>query len=481
MLSNALIITRREVKDSLRDWRITTPILLLTIAFPWLMLGAAQLALAFAQRYDPRVIYFSLVPFSVMIVGFFPISFCLVIALETFVGEKERASLEPLLAMPISDTELYLGKLLASMALPLVAAFVGIAMYVIGLWWTTGLVVEPILLLQVSLLTSLEALVMVAGAVVVSSHTTSVRAANLLASFIIIPMTLLVQLESIFLLYNRPGILWYIMIILAVSNVVIVRMGVRLFNREEILAREMDELSLRRVWASFRTFLVSSPLGGGSSRLTLTRLYRHDIPQLLSLNRVPIAMVLLTMLIGTLIGWGFALRYPLPPGLLRLDDLTRATLTQELQQMPSVGFLPQFNTFGIFTHNVRALLLATLLAVFSFGTLALMLLMIPMALIGFFAGEAALLGYDPFVFLGAFILPHGLLELPAAIIATAFAVRLGASLMATRPGLSVGENLLAALADFVKVFVFVVLPLLLIAAFAETNITPQIVLWAYGR
>jgi uncharacterized membrane protein SpoIIM required for sporulation len=44
----------------------------------------------------------------------------------------------------------------------------------------------------------------------------------------------------------------------------------------------------------------------------------------------------------------------------------------------------------------------------------------------------------------------------------------------------VGEGLVAAAADFAKVFLFLVVPLLLIAAFVEANITTQIVLWAYG-
>ena len=33
-LSNALIITRREVRDSFRDWRILAPIVILTLVFP---------------------------------------------------------------------------------------------------------------------------------------------------------------------------------------------------------------------------------------------------------------------------------------------------------------------------------------------------------------------------------------------------------------------------------------------------------------
>jgi len=117
----------------------------------------------------------------------------------------------------------------------------------------------------------------------------------------------------------------------------------------------------------------------------------------------------------------------------------------------------------------------------SLGVLAVLWLMIPIGLVGFLGGQMAWLGYNPLTFLAAFVLPHGLFEIPAAAIATAFALRLGASVTALRPGLSVGEGMVVALADLVKVFIFLVVPLLLIAAFMEANVTPQAVLWAYGR
>ncbi|MCZ7671251.1 MAG: hypothetical protein M5U34_31010 [Chloroflexi bacterium] len=44
-----------------------------------------------------------------------------IIALEVFVGEKERKSLEPLLATPLTDAQLYLGKMVA--VLDFTAAF----------------------------------------------------------------------------------------------------------------------------------------------------------------------------------------------------------------------------------------------------------------------------------------------------------------------------------------------------------------------
>ena len=75
---------------------------------------------------------------------------------------------------------------------------------------------EPILLAQVLALTTMEGVVMVAGAVVVLTRATSVRAANLLASFIIIPMALLVQVEAIILFQAIYDAMWGIVLALLV-------------------------------------------------------------------------------------------------------------------------------------------------------------------------------------------------------------------------------------------------------------------------
>jgi stage II sporulation protein M len=105
-----------------------------------------------------------------------------------------------------------------------------------------------------------------------------------------------------------------------------------------------------------------------------------------------------------------------------------------------------------------------------------------MGIIGFFMYQVAQWGLNPWLFFAAFVLPHGIFELPAAILATAAALRLGAVVIArsTHPRVTVGEGWLAALADFCKVFVFVTLPLLVIAAIVEVNLTLRVVLWAYG-
>ncbi|MBI5034444.1 MAG: stage II sporulation protein M [Chloroflexi bacterium] len=472
MFSDALIITRREIRDSIRDWRIMAPILILTLIFPWIMNVSTRFAINFVEEYNATIISLRLVPFAVMIVGFFPISFSLIIALETFVGEKERSSLEPLLDTPISDEALYFGKLLAAMLLPLFASYLGVATYLTGLYLSTQFIPELIVLVQIMIMTTMEAIVMVSGAVVVSSHTTSVRAANLLASFIIIPMAFLLQGETALLFWGQYDVMWYILAALFIADVLLIRTGIRTFNREEILAREIDQLNLGSMFRAFRKYLI----GDGFS---LLRVYREDVPRLLRENRLPIVMTLLVVLGGIALGWLIALRFPLPAGVIPLQvDLK--TFTSQAAT-PGYNFLPGIDTVSIFSNNVRSLLLASLLGLFSFGSLALILLLAPMAIVGVFAGEMSFLGSDPLTFFTAFILPHGIFELPAAIIATAFALRLGASIIAPPAGVTAGQNLLRALADLVKIFIFVVLPLLLAAAWIEANITPQIVIWFYGR
>ncbi|MFQ5575598.1 MAG: stage II sporulation protein M [Anaerolineae bacterium] len=480
-VATALVITRREIKDSFRDWRIMMPIFILTLIFPVIMNFTARLATNWVAKYDAFIVGERLIPFLLMVVGFFPISFSLVIALETFVGEKERNSIEPLLSMPVTDLELYIGKMLAALIVPLSASYLGIVVYLVGLSVSIHWRPDPSLLAQIFLLTTMEGLVMVSGAVVVSSQTTSVRAANLLASFIIIPMALLLQAESILLFWGNYGAIWLIILALLVVDLILVRMGVRIFNREEILSKEMDVLNLKTIWRDFKDFFLRPPHQAANKtmpapRFNLLQIWTRDVPALLRQHKLPLAIVFGLLIVAALGGAMAAPSYRFPPGSLDLSSIPAGAF----DDLDEVSMLPSLSVLGIFGHNARVIVLAGVLGLFSFGVMALILLMIPLAVVGYFAGAVALLGYNPAVFLAAFILPHGILELPAAIIGTAFALRIGAALVAPPQGLDVGQGLLLTLANFAKIFIFVVLPLLFVAAFIEAEITPQIVYWVYG-
>ena len=477
-LSTAWIITRREIRDTLRDWRIIAPILILTLIFPWLMNYIAGLAIDFVQHYDAPIVGTRMIPFLMLVVGFFPSSFSLVIALETFVGEKERNSLEPLLSMPVSDGALYLGKMLAALIPPLVASSLGITVYLIGLYFSIDYRPEPVLLLQIWLLTAVEALVMVSGAVIVSSQTTSVRAANLLASFIILPMALLVQFEAISFFWGGQTVLWLLIAGLSLVVLMLMRTGVHIFNREELLGREVDQISLLGLWWSVKGFFMLGPPDADwrNQPFSIKRVYSRDLPLLLWHARLAFVAVLVVIVGATLLGWAYAPVFQLPLDTVDFDSLTLESFTQTA----GFTFMPGLRTESIFVHNLRSLTVGTLLAPFSFGVSSAVLLSLPMILVGWFVGQAGALGLSPWVLVVSFFLPHAVLEIPAAIISAAFAMRIGASIMKPAYGLDVGQGFLLSIADYAKVFVFLVIPLLVLAAFVEVNVTPRIAIWMLG-
>src|SRR5256886_6687812 len=59
-------------------------------------------------------------------VVFIPASFSLVLALEAFVGERERTTLEVLLSTPLRETEIYAGKVAAVLAVSLGLCYGGL-------------------------------------------------------------------------------------------------------------------------------------------------------------------------------------------------------------------------------------------------------------------------------------------------------------------------------------------------------------------
>jgi uncharacterized membrane protein SpoIIM required for sporulation len=469
-LARALIITRREVRDQIRDWRIIVPIILLTLFFPLLMNFTADRVVEFVGQYGASLVAERLIPFLLMVVGFFPISVSLVIALESFVGEKERHTIEPLLSSPMHDIELYLGKMLAATIPPLLSAYLGIAVYLAGLALTVEWYAEPILLFQIVALTTVQALVMVAGAVVVSSQTTSVRAANLLASFIVVPFALLIQGESVIMFWGRYDVLWGVLLGLLIILFVLIRMGVKLFNREELLGRDLDDLNLKAAARAFWRHFRGVGRGGG-----VLGWYRREVFPTLRRLAAPMAVLALMLVVAFFAGWAQAPNYRMPLAENGLRSIEGAG-----QRLADFGFMSPTGAAWVFFTNLRALGLASLLGMFSWGVLAIVLLMVPLGLTGFFTGQMALIGVNPLVFLAAFILPHGILEIPAAIIAGGAILRLGTSIIAPPPGRTLGDSWLLAFADWAKAAVGLVIPLLIGAAILEAFVTPRVIVWVFG-
>jgi uncharacterized membrane protein SpoIIM required for sporulation len=468
-LPGAWIIARREIRDQLRDWRILVPIILLTLFFPVLMNFTAQQAMDFVARYDAPIIAERLVPFLLMVVGFFPISISLVIALESFAGERERLSLEPLLATPLSDAQLYLGKVAASLVPPLGAAYLGVAVYLFGLWRGIGWTAPAPLLVQVLLLTTAQAVVMVSGAVVISSQTTSVRAANLLASFIIVPVSELIIAESMIMFWGRYTVLWFIVAALLLIAVVLTRMGLHLFNREELLGRDLDVLDLRWMW---RTLWSAFRGGANSVGEWYVGVLKRSLPAL----RPAMFVMVLALAAAYVVGLRLAPSYVLP-----LDPSNLESLSDSIgPQLREFGMMSVQGWWWILRNNVTALALAALGGVFTFGVAGVILLMAPIGITGYLAGNLALAGQNAWRYVAGLVLPHATLEVPAAILAGAAILRLGMAAVSLPKGTSLGESWLKAVAEWARIGLGLVFPLLVGASLLEVFVTPRIAAWLLG-
>jgi ABC-type transport system involved in multi-copper enzyme maturation permease subunit len=475
-LRRALIITKREVRDQFRDWRIIGPILILTLFFPGLMNFTANQVVGYVEKYDVPLIGDRLLPFLLMVVGFFPISVSLVIALESFVGEKERRSIEPLLNSPLTDLQLYLGKLLAVVVPPVTASYLGIGVYLYGVYRQVGWTPEPRLLIQIVILTTVQALLMVCGAVVISVQATSARAANLLASFIIVPVALLLVGESMVMFWANYGALWWVIFGQILIASLLIRSGIAYFNREELLGRELDTINLRWSWNVFVNAFV------GKSK-SIKAWYHHVFTEVLPAVLVPSLIVVVSVIVGGWIGAWQSERFVLPPDTLNWDNLDQGFI-QGIDGIKGLGTFRFFSVNGVSTvwlHNLRTLLITLVSALFTFGVLGVLVLMLPFVIIGFFTATVANVGISPWIFLIAFVLPHGLIEIPAVVLAGGAALKLGATLTAPARGRTMSEALLESLADWVKIMIALVIPLLLAAAVLEIYVTPRVALKLLGN
>lgn len=472
-LSRALVLTRREVIDMLRDWRIIIPVIVLTVIFPSLANFGAGKMIAWVDQYGAGLVGERFIPFLMLVVGFFPVSFSLIIALESFVGEKERRSLEPLLSSPLTNIQIYLGKVLSSTIPPIIGSVLGITVYLVGVYFNVGYIPAFAQIGQVLLLSVMHALVMVTGAVIVSSQVTSVRASNLLASFIIIPFAFLIQGEAWVMFDAQYDVLWWALAALVILNILLIRMGIKLFNREQLLGSEIDELNLvsgakrlwRRIWAR----------GEGDQRRSAWQWYRHEVLEQLKVLWAPALLVIVFLIAAFFIGRQYADILVIPVGLLPdvdwYQELSTLLLNNDILGIESVGF--------IILQNVRTLFIGSALAVFSFGIGIILIVMVSFALVGFLIAQMGAAGMNPAILLAA-LLPHSLFEVTAVILAAAAAVRLGMSVLAQPGRGTLKDNWSRILADDIRLWLFLILPLLVIAGLVETLITPQVVLMVVG-
>jgi stage II sporulation protein M len=88
---------------------------------------------------------------------------------------------------------------------------------------------------------------------------------------------------------------------------------------------------------------------------------------------------------------------------------------------------------------------------------------------------------NPLPMFMAGVLPHGIFELPALMIGSAVVLYMGAVIVTPQTGKSMGEVMIELFADWVKILLGVVIPLLAIAAVIEAYITPGLLINVMAR
>lgn len=163
------------------------------------------------------------------------------IASYSVVGEKTTRSLEPLLATPITTSELLIGKNLAAAIPAVVATWIGFLIYTIGAGiivqssGVTKALLDPMWLFAVIVLGPLLAILSVNFAIMVSSRVSDPRAAEQISVVIILPMLLIFFGQVFGLFFINATLILAMAIALIIIDALMIFLAERIFQRENIL------------------------------------------------------------------------------------------------------------------------------------------------------------------------------------------------------------------------------------------------------
>jgi uncharacterized membrane protein SpoIIM required for sporulation len=429
------LVAARDLRDAISELRLIVAMVGLAIAIP---VAAAIGVRGLALYGGGTAVVNRLSVVGAFFVVFIPASFSLVLALESFVGERERTTLEVLISTPLKEAEIYAGKVAAVLAISLTLCYGGLAVYCLAVF--PGLGYFPLeVLIALALSTICQVAAMVAGAVIISLNARTMRAANVMASFIILPMSVALQSEAALILLGRTEYLWVFAGLMLALAAILLRMGLNGFSREALLARDSG---LRR------------PLQRAANAFRASFQHRPGIVQLLWRRRTALLVAALGLPAGAVSGYVAGVTGAIPGPVVRPALSTLIGAAGDGSQLDQL--------LAIVSQNLLAVLLVAPLALVTVGVSGFLLTFLPGFLLGFVASQSswwvALTG----------IFPNGLVEIPVAIIAGGLAIHIGAAVIHMEPSGGWTARVLAAGADYARALRWLV-PALILAAVLEVR------------
>ncbi len=269
-IDKALLVFRKDFQEISRNKEVVLPMIILPLIFALLLpaisvmnpenvntpgdqnvmvgniLGNLPEAVqAWLISYTPteQVTYVMLVYFFAPFFLIIPVMSSSVIASDSFAGEKERNTLEALLATPITDSELLLGKILVSFIPGMGVTIFGFILYVLTVNVLTveifGEYIMPTVpwLVLIFVLSPAIALLGVGTTVIISSRVKGFREAQQLSAVLVIPVLGLLFGQGAGYLMLGSNVMIILTLFIGAIDVVVFRIGLRLFQRENILSK----------------------------------------------------------------------------------------------------------------------------------------------------------------------------------------------------------------------------------------------------
>jgi ABC-2 type transport system permease protein len=224
-----------------------TVVLVPVVLFAWMLHAAPEQTLGFIEElYGVRsaggtaagvglALGRNWLPMFLVLPMFLPI----LLAAQSIGGERERRTLEPLLATPVSTLTIVVGKSIAALVPAVLITWAAAALFCLGMDATAGRMLLPdaAWLFGTLVLSPLLALFGNATAVVVSSRVLDPRAAQNLAATTVLPLLALLAFQLAGRISLGPRFYFALAAGVAAADAALIAAAVRLFDRERLLTR----------------------------------------------------------------------------------------------------------------------------------------------------------------------------------------------------------------------------------------------------
>jgi ABC-type Na+ efflux pump permease subunit len=269
-MHNVWLVFRKDWLEIKRNWQVLLPIiivpLIFSVAFPLILTAISNVPTQNTGSDDfaslitnlPMDIQTQLAGFTptqtmiyIMVLYFFapffliiPVMASSVMSSDSFAGERERKTIEALLATPLSDGELLLGKILVSFIPAMIITIVSFALYativdIITFGMFNGMLLLPNInfLIMIFGVAPTIALCSIGLTVAISAKVKGFKEAQQISVVLLLPVLGLVFAQISGLLVLGPVVLAALIGLFAVVDVAVFYMGVKIFQREEILSK----------------------------------------------------------------------------------------------------------------------------------------------------------------------------------------------------------------------------------------------------